>query len=89
VGDGAASVAGLTRVHREGVGELFHFGLHALDVGCIMRVVEHISDQMRDLLGFVVWVASYTSAKAAWRSSNYELRKDKIVLREKANAVKP
>jgi ceramide glucosyltransferase len=38
---------------------------------------------VRDLLGFVVWVASYTSAKAAWRSSAYELRKDKIVLREK------
>ncbi|MEQ1884203.1 MAG: glycosyltransferase [Bryobacteraceae bacterium] len=44
---------------------------------------------VRDLLGFVVWVASYTSAKAAWRSSNYELRKDKIVLREKATAAKP
>ncbi|MEQ1947300.1 MAG: glycosyltransferase [Bryobacteraceae bacterium] len=44
---------------------------------------------VRDLLGFVVWVASYTSAKAAWRSSNYELRKDKIVLREKTSAAKP
>ena len=43
---------------------------------------------VRDLLGFAVWVASYTSAKAAWRSSNYELRKDKIVLREKTQHAK-
>ena len=37
---------------------------------------------LRDLLGFAIWVASYTAASAAGRSSNYELRKDKIVLRE-------
>jgi len=36
----------------------------------------------RDLLGFAVWAASYTAARAVWRSSNYELRRDKIVLRE-------
>lgn len=39
---------------------------------------------LRDLLGFVVWVASYTGAKTAWRDSRYELRGDKIVLRENA-----
>jgi len=37
---------------------------------------------VRDLLGFAVWVASYTAARAVWRSSNYELNRDKIVLRE-------
>src|SRR5215475_5568406 len=37
---------------------------------------------LRDLLGFIVWVASYTGAKTAWRDSRYELRGDKIVLRE-------
>src|SRR5215467_11992122 len=39
---------------------------------------------LRDLLGFLVWVASYTGAKTAWRDSRYELRGDKIVLRENA-----
>jgi ceramide glucosyltransferase len=39
---------------------------------------------LRDLLGFIVWVASYTGATAAWRDSRYELRGDKIVLRENA-----
>ncbi|HET8967774.1 MAG TPA: bacteriohopanetetrol glucosamine biosynthesis glycosyltransferase HpnI [Candidatus Acidoferrum sp.] len=39
---------------------------------------------VRDLLGFIVWVASYTGATAAWRDSRYELRGDKIVLRENA-----
>jgi ceramide glucosyltransferase len=39
---------------------------------------------IRDLLGFVVWVASYTGAKAVWRDSRYELRGDKIVLRKTA-----
>jgi len=39
---------------------------------------------LRDLLGFIVWVASYTGAKTAWRDSRYELRGDKIVLRENA-----
>ena len=37
---------------------------------------------VRDLLGFAVWAASYTAARAVWRSSNYELKRDKIVLRE-------
>jgi len=37
---------------------------------------------LRDLLGFIVWVASYTGAKAVWRDSRYELQGDKIVLRK-------
>jgi ceramide glucosyltransferase len=37
---------------------------------------------IRDLLGFIVWAASYTGASAVWRDSRYELRGDKIVLRE-------
>ena len=40
---------------------------------------------IRDLLGFAVWAASYTAARAVWRSNNYELSRDKIVLRENAN----
>jgi ceramide glucosyltransferase len=36
----------------------------------------------RDLLGFVVWAASYTGARAVWRDSRYELQGDKIVLRK-------
>jgi len=36
----------------------------------------------RDLLGFAVWAASYTAARAVWRDSKYELSRDKIVLRE-------
>jgi ceramide glucosyltransferase len=39
---------------------------------------------LRDLLGFIVWVASYTGATTAWRDSRYELRGDKIVLRKNA-----
>jgi ceramide glucosyltransferase len=42
---------------------------------------------VRDLLGFAVWAASYTSARAVWRSSNYELKRDKIVLRENASTT--
>jgi ceramide glucosyltransferase len=41
---------------------------------------------LRDLLGFVVWVASYTGASSMWRDSKYELRGDKIVLRKNAQA---
>lgn len=41
---------------------------------------------LRDLLGFVVWVASYTGASSVWRDSKYELRGDKIVLRKNAEA---
>ena len=36
---------------------------------------------IRDLLGFIVWAASYTRMRAVWRDSRYELRRDKIVLR--------
>ena len=39
---------------------------------------------IRDLLGFIVWVASYTGAKSVWRDSRYELQGDKIVLRKDA-----
>ena len=39
---------------------------------------------VRDLLGFAVWAASYTSAHAVWRSSKYKLHQDRIVLREAA-----
>jgi ceramide glucosyltransferase len=39
---------------------------------------------LRDLLGFIVWIASYTGARAVWRDSRYELRGDKIVLRKNA-----
>jgi ceramide glucosyltransferase len=37
---------------------------------------------LRDLLGFVVWVASYMGARTVWRDNRYELRGDKIVLRK-------
>jgi len=37
---------------------------------------------MRDLLGFIVWCASYTAARAVWRDSRYELKGDRIVLRK-------
>jgi ceramide glucosyltransferase len=40
---------------------------------------------LRDLLGFAVWAASYTAARAVWRSSHYELRRDKIVFRERVS----
>jgi ceramide glucosyltransferase len=38
---------------------------------------------LRDLLGFIVWVASYSGASSVWRDSHYELKGDKIVVREK------
>ena len=38
---------------------------------------------IRDLLGFIVWAASYTGARSVWRDSRYELRGDKIALRKK------
>jgi ceramide glucosyltransferase len=41
---------------------------------------------IRDLLGFIVWVASYTAAHSVWRDSRYELQGEKIVLREKAKS---
>jgi ceramide glucosyltransferase len=37
---------------------------------------------IRDLLGFIVWAASYGGARSAWRDSRYELQGDKIVLRK-------
>jgi ceramide glucosyltransferase len=41
---------------------------------------------IRDLLGFIVWAASYTGARAVWRDSRYELQGDKIVLRKNAGS---
>ena len=42
---------------------------------------------IRDLLGFVVWVASYTGARAVWRDSRYHLQGDKIVLRKSGETL--
>jgi ceramide glucosyltransferase len=39
---------------------------------------------IRDFLGFIVWAASFTGARAVWRDSRYELQGDKIVLRKNA-----
>ena len=44
---------------------------------------------VRDLLGFIVWAASYTGARAVWRDSRYELRGDKIVLRKNNQTALP
>jgi hypothetical protein len=41
---------------------------------------------VRDLLGFIVWCASYTAARAVWRDSRYELKGDRIVLRKTAES---
>jgi ceramide glucosyltransferase len=41
---------------------------------------------VRDLLGFVVWCASYTGARAVWRDSRYELKGDRIVLRKTSSS---
>jgi len=41
---------------------------------------------VRDFLGFIVWAASYTGARAVWRDSRYELQGDKIVLRKNAGS---
>jgi ceramide glucosyltransferase len=38
---------------------------------------------IRDLLGFIVWAASYTGARSVWRDSLYEMQGGKIALREK------
>jgi ceramide glucosyltransferase len=38
---------------------------------------------IRDLLGFIVWAASYTAARSVWRDERYELQGNKIALREK------
>ena len=38
---------------------------------------------IRDLVGFVVWGASYSGASSVWRDSHYELKGDKIAIREK------
>jgi ceramide glucosyltransferase len=40
---------------------------------------------LRDLLGFVVWIASYAGAKTVWRDSRYELQGEKIVQRKNAD----
>jgi len=38
---------------------------------------------LRDLLGFIVWAASYAGIDMVWRDSKYALKGDKIALREK------
>lgn len=38
----------------------------------------------RDLLGFVVWCASFAGTKIAWRSSKFELQGERMVLRKDA-----
>lgn len=38
----------------------------------------------RDLLGFVVWCASFSGTKIAWRSSKFELQGERMVLRKDA-----
>jgi ceramide glucosyltransferase len=38
----------------------------------------------RDLLGFVVWCASFSGTNIAWRSSKFELRGERMVLRKDA-----
>jgi ceramide glucosyltransferase len=41
---------------------------------------------VRDLLGFLVWSASYLNVEAVWRDKNYQLTKDgKIILRQAAH----
>ncbi len=39
----------------------------------------------RDLLGFVVWCASFSGTKIAWRSSKFELQGERMVLRKDAS----
>lgn len=38
----------------------------------------------RDMLGFVVWCASFSGTKIAWRSSKFELQGERMVLRKDA-----
>jgi ceramide glucosyltransferase len=38
----------------------------------------------RDLLGFIVWCASFSGTKIAWRSSRFELQGERMVLRKDA-----
>ena len=38
----------------------------------------------RDLLGFIVWCASFSDANIAWRSSKFELQGERMVLRKNA-----
>ena len=38
----------------------------------------------RDLLGFIVWCASFSGTKIAWRSSKFELQGERMVLRKNA-----
>jgi len=38
---------------------------------------------IRDLLGFLVWAASYSGDSSVWRDSHYELKGDKIAIRKK------
>jgi ceramide glucosyltransferase len=39
---------------------------------------------LRDLLGFIVWCASFSGTKIAWRSSKFELQGERMVLRKNA-----
>ena len=39
----------------------------------------------RDLLGFIVWCASFAGTKIAWRSSRFELQGERMVLRKDAD----
>lgn len=40
---------------------------------------------LRDILGFIVWCASYAGKSAPWRDSRYELKGDRIVIRESSS----
>jgi ceramide glucosyltransferase len=42
---------------------------------------------VRDLLGFIVWCASYMGGGIAWRDSRFELAGERMVLRQKDPAV--
>jgi hypothetical protein len=37
---------------------------------------------LRDLLGFVVWFASYLNLRYVWRDGRFELKGERIVLRQ-------
>jgi ceramide glucosyltransferase len=43
----------------------------------------------RDLLGFIVWCASFAGTKIAWRSSSFELQGERMVLRKDAQVPSP
>jgi ceramide glucosyltransferase len=41
---------------------------------------------VRDLLGFIVWCASYMGTRIAWRDSRFELSRERMVLRQTQEA---